>query len=66
MTGAEKTAIETAYDYFKNPENYPLINVYNSNTPEENEMIAKTIYSHKLFLLCTGSPRNTGGKPKKR
>lgn len=43
MKTAEKTAIETAYDYFKNPKEYPLIN--NANSDEKNMIIAETLNS---------------------
>lgn len=41
MTNAEKKAVETAYDYFSHPENYPMVT--NNNSAEKNMIIAGVI-----------------------
>lgn len=59
MTVSEKKAIETAYEYFKNPNEYPLI--HNNNTPEKNAIIVETLDSLFNFDECgytTGLDRN--------
>ncbi|MDY6367569.1 MAG: hypothetical protein SPL13_03520 [Clostridia bacterium] len=43
MTNAEKIAVATAYDCYKDPGNYPIID--NKNTPEENAMGVKILSS---------------------
>ena len=40
MTEAQKTAVATAYKMATNPELFPYSN---KNTPEQNEMIIKTL-----------------------
>jgi len=47
MTKAEKSAISTAYDFFKNPGEYPLVD--NPNSAETNAIIAGAIYSFFTF-----------------
>lgn len=42
-----KTAMETAYDFFKNSGNYRYIK--NSQTPEEQKVIAEFIYTFFEF-----------------